>query len=368
MRPTTWLAVAACLTALLPAADARKKKKAKRPKKPAAMAVARTGHLAVTLADGDVLVVGGSSASKKIGQAERYDHVTRRWGPAGTLAEARLGHTATLLADGRVLVSGGVTAFDAEKDDFVYAGDEIWDPATSTFSSASAMVDRRSLHTAVRLDDGRVLAAGGFLTGRGFAEIWDPATAAWTRAGEVAAGSLPAMVALPGGGAAIFGADQGNTVVTFDPTTLDWTEVTQLTELRMGHTATVLPGGKILVAGGMSLSTAEVCDLTAPASCTPTGSLAAPRAHHRAVLLPDGEVAVIGGETGSFGRLTGVFTSTGPVAEVEVWDPTTGAWRTTATLKEARDGHAANLLDDGKILVTGGSDGAPLASVELVTP
>ncbi len=102
------------------------------------------------------------------------------WQPAGTLAVARYLHTATRLEDGRVLVTGGVGP-----DGAAIAAAELWDPATRTFSPAGSLSQARFAHAATLLHDGRVLIVGGSggspdsSTAVDRAEIWDPATGAF---------------------------------------------------------------------------------------------------------------------------------------------------------------------------------------------
>ena len=75
-------------------------------------------HTATLLPDGTVLIAGGvshySDRSRTTYTAEIYDPVTRSFLPAGSLAEARMGHTATALADGSVLLIGGSSTADAQ--------------------------------------------------------------------------------------------------------------------------------------------------------------------------------------------------------------------------------------------------------------
>ena len=78
----------------------------------------------------------------------------------GAPAEKRALHTATLLPDGRVLVVGGLTIRDPEG--YVgLASAEVWDPATETFSPTGSLSVARAWHTATALPDGRVLVVGG---------------------------------------------------------------------------------------------------------------------------------------------------------------------------------------------------------------
>ena len=81
-----------------------------------------------------------------------------------------------------------------------------------------------------------------------------------------------------------------------------------------------------------------------------TGSLATARGGHTATLLPDGRVLVIGGSDRGyfFGR---------PLASAEIWDPASRSFSAAGTLREARATHTASLLPDGRVLVIGGDDG-----------
>jgi N-acetylneuraminic acid mutarotase len=117
--------------------------------------------------------------------------------------------------------------------------------------------------------------------------------------------------------------------------------------LRAQHTATLLPNGKVLVAGGIDssfnpLASAELYD-PATGTWTATGSLVTARYSHTATLLPNGKVLVSGG-----------FNSSVPLASAELYDPASGTWTATGSLSTARRIHTATLLPNGKVLVSGG--------------
>src|SRR6266704_35929 len=76
-----------------------------------------------------------------------------------------------------------------------------------------------------------------------------------------------------------------------------------------------------------------------------------PHAHHTATLLRNGKVLVVGGETVYNGATVVTATS-------ELYDPTTGTWVVTGSLKGPRSSHAATLLGNGQVLVTGGTAGS----------
>jgi hypothetical protein len=142
-------------------------------------------------------------------------------------------------------------------------------------------------------------------------------------------------------------------------------ETGSLANARSAHTATLLPNGKVLAAGGAGnesdLTSAELYD---PASGTwaTTGSLPGARSDHTATLLANGKVLVAGG----IGPR-----ATSSLASAHLYDPATGTWTSTGRLATARYGHTATLLPSGKVLVAGGygdGSGNRLASAELYDP
>jgi WD40 repeat protein len=139
-----------------------------------------------------------------------------------------------------------------------------------------------------------------------------------------------------------------------DPT---WTVTGSMSMIRGGHTATLLPDGKVLVAGGDSSGTSELYN---PQTGTwgATASMNTARKNHTATLLPNGKVLVAGGIFGS-----------NTFASAELYDPQTNLWTTTTSMSTDRYFHTATLLSNGKVLVVGGlSITAVLSSVELYDP
>jgi uncharacterized delta-60 repeat protein len=140
-----------------------------------------------------------------------------------------------------------------------------------------------------------------------------------------------------------------------------WSAAGSMATARYLHTATLLPDGKVLVAGGYNnsgpLASAELYD-PALGTWSATGSMANARYYFTLTLLPDGKVLVAGGVNNS-----------GYPASAELYDPATGTWSATGSLTNARYAHTATLLPDGKVLVTGGfSNSGPTASAELYDP
>jgi hypothetical protein len=146
----------------------------------------------------------------------------------------------------------------------------------------------------------------------------------------------------------------------------------QLTTARSAHTATLLPNGKVLVAGGWATlagwpvwSSAELYDPSMHTFAL-TGAMAVPRFEHTATLLPTGKVLIAGGSS--------VVNGNSSLASTELYDPSTGTFTAASNMTTARFFHTATLLNNGKVLMTGGygsgADGTliSLPSAELYDP
>ncbi len=108
------------------------------------------------------------------------------------------------------------------------------------------------------------------------------------------------------------------------------------------HTATLLPNGAVLVAGGRfqdggpGQASAELYD-PATATFSPTGGMATPRYLHTATLLPNGKVLIAGGSDS---------------VTAELYDPSTGTFAATGDMTEPGYVDTATLLPNGKVLIT----------------
>lgn len=267
----------------------------------------------------------------------------------GSLINGRYNHTATLLPNGKVLVAGGRAA-----SGYLVTA-ELYDPATGSWSATGSLATARERHTATLLPNGTVLVTGGgnyqapsgSSVATASAELYDPATGRWsTTRSLTAARVMHTATLLPNGKVLVAG---GYSAELYDPATGSWSATGSLTTGRSGHTATLLSNGKVLVAGGYPESpdpkSAELYD---PATGTwrATGSLTAEYYFgHTATLLPDGKVLVAGGADRS------AYAS---VTNADLYNPATANWAATAPLAIERSFHAATLLPDGKVLMTGG--------------
>ncbi|WP_216361440.1 choice-of-anchor C family protein [Candidatus Chloroploca asiatica] len=331
------------------------------------MQVSRAWHTATRLADGRVLVAGGTSGQwgSGLASAELYDPATGIWTPTGNLNQARLAHTATLLPNGKVLVAGGEGAG-------WLASAEIYDPATGTWSRTGNLQRGRSMHTATLLPNGNVLVAGGYGSGDlTSAELYDPATGQWTTTGSMKTARmrypavlLPNGTVLVAGGSQFGGGSYPTTASTeiYNPATGQWSDTGSLNTSRHHHQAVLLSNGTVLVAGGyntLDVVSAEVYD-PATGVWTFTGSLQEPHVTMgiMMVLLPNGQVLVNGGSDKA--QLT-----SRPMSEL--YDPARNTWIRTDDLNVGRSAHAVVVLSNGTVLATGGYQTlhTSLASAEL---
>ena len=336
------------------------------------LATSRICHTATLLPNGQVLVAGGGTTNSVITAAELYNPVAGTWQATSALASARTLHTATLLANGQVLAIGGSDASGVVAPAELYAGSGVW-AAVRTLNS------ERELHTATLLPNGQVLVVGGYYGGDFYgdgstpltsAELFNPASETWTNTSALTTGRdmhtatlLPNGQVLVAGGYGLYGSMASTEL--YAPASRTWTMGGALATARYGHTATLLANGQVLVAGGYDdesatnfIASAELYDASR-ATWTATGALTVGRWYHTATLLANGKVLVAGGVS-----INGDLTST------ELYDPATGRWTTGSfSLTTVRVEHTATLLPNGQVLVVGGWRGTNvLASAELYNP
>jgi hypothetical protein len=346
----------------------------------------------------------------------------------GSMHEPRKDAMAVLLADGRVLIAGGSPASSVDSE-AVTDSAEIYDPATGTFTLTGSMITGRMQATATLLADGRVLIAGGFgcLTkacnpepprreegALKSAEIYDPATGKFTSAGQMAL-SYGTAAGLPDGRVLLLG---GGEVAAFDPETRQFARIGSLLNDLYVAAATPIIGGRVLVVGYMGqelgpshlgIAKAELFDLASGTSRllsvdVPGDRLAGPGGEPAVATTDRGPLLCFDRYAVRYDPATVSFTATAPMSVSTSWDGAattpvpsgrflfTGGWTGLPTDPQAatlvglydptsgldvigsmlhsRHGHTATLLPDGSILIAGGysdSEPDPTTSAELLS-
>ncbi|MEK7233824.1 MAG: kelch repeat-containing protein [Elusimicrobiota bacterium] len=285
----------------------------------------RYGHSAVLLPNNDKVFIGGRAcgdalcatqvATSSLGFQLLYSE--KNFAATSGATAQRAFHTATLLPGGDILVAGGTNGPS------VLSSAELFTPETESFTpTLGNMIHVRDLHTATLLPNGRVLLAGGFTTN------------------ATSTGST-------------------NTAEIYYPDTKLFIETSSMTISRSNHSATMLPDGRVFVAGGFGAGdvitgTSEIFistqhrwiqAATMPSNCE--------RALHATVQLKNGKILLIGGVNAS-----------GPLDTTAVYDPTLNTWDCATTALIGAPGtttrlrsHTATLLFNGRVLVAGGNDG-----------
>jgi N-acetylneuraminic acid mutarotase len=217
------------------------------------------------------------------------------------------------------------------------------------------------------MQNGKVLVAGGNIGGIGavfpWAQVYDPVANTWTATPNMkAARNWNAGALLPDGRVFISGGSNGKlsgdklgilkTVEFYDPAAGTFTlSAAKMKTPRASHTATLLPNGKVLVAGGMNVyvprirwgSCTNLAELYDPAtdSFSSAGAMSVVHCGHTATLLQNGKVLIVGG------------------TDAELYDPATNSWSSAGTMNAAHAGSAV-LLPNGKVLLAGATVPAEL--------
>lgn len=281
------------------------------------------------------LIVGGYDGVH-LASTERYDEVSETWSASGEMLEGRSGHTTTRLPSGEILVVGGAGG----PRSLALSSAELYDPVSGTFSAAGVLALPRAGHTATLLPTGRVLVVGGRGAAGLTAEIYDPATRAWTMTGAPGAARYTHRAApLASGALVVGGFDPGasETAEVYDAISGTWHFTVPLPAGSGPTSATTLPSGVVLVAGRSPL----LYDPGAETWSSASGIDAARTVNHTATLLPSGGVLTAGGTVGArVAEDTAIFTAL-------------GSWIRGPFLLRPRTEHAAVVLPSERVLVAG---------------
>ena len=336
---------------------------------------ARALHTLSIMWGGRTLITGGWNGKAALSSAEIYDLSKGTFSATGSMKYARSQHRATMLFDGRILITGGL---DSSGNPIASA--EIYNPTTGTFSETKGgpMATARYAHRVSTVGDGKVLITGGFGAGGAAlatCELFDPDPASETFSPAISLGHARgnhSATELPTGEVLIAGGNDGSGVLgsteLYDPDTNTFRPGPRptLNQARQSHSAWVIPNGLVLISGGNNdpsidwdiqmsfLSSAELYDL-ATDTFTTTGSK---------------NNATSGGIT--YPLWTGKLLSAGGgTNEAELYTPempgTIETWVATANMNAPRTNAVYFYLDDGRVLMVGGLDSAgnPLASAEV---
>ncbi|WP_225804534.1 discoidin domain-containing protein [Streptomyces sp. NK15101] len=330
--------------------------------------------VATAVLPGDKLLAWSAYAVDRFGGSNGYTQTAILDLKTGKVTQRRVDDTGhdmfcpgiAMLADGRVLVTGGSNAEKAS----------IYDPATDAWSPTTDMNIARGYQAMTLLSTGEAFVLGGSWSGTAgdrSGEVWSPDTRTWRKLPGVPA--TPAMTADPRGA---YRADNhmwlyatsGGKVLQLGPSKqMHWIatggngSITSAgtradSQDAMTGNAVAYDVGKLLTLGGSpayenspatrrAYTVSVDGDQVRPAR---TGDMGHARAFANSVVLPDGKVAVFGGQAHPvpFSDATSVLTP-------ELWDPATGRFTPLATMAIPRNYHSvANLLPDGRIFSGGG--------------
>ncbi|WP_404954519.1 discoidin domain-containing protein [Streptomyces sp. 147326] len=323
---------------------------------------------------GDKLLAWSAYAVDRFGGSSGYTQTAILDLKTGKVTQRRIDNTGhdmfcpgiAMLADGRVLVTGGSNAEKAS----------VYDPATDDWSATTSMNIARGYQAMTLLSTGEAFVLGGSWSGAAgdkAGEAWSPDTRTWRKLPGVSA--VPALTADPAGP---YRADNhmwlyatsGGKVLQLGPSKqMNWISTTGQGSITAAGTradsqdamtgnAVSYDIGKLLTLGGSpayqdSPATRRAYTVSvsgSQAQAARTGDMEHARAFSNSVVLPDGKVAVFGGQAYPvpFSDATSVLTP-------ELWDPATGSFTPLASMAVPRNYHSvANLLPDGRIFSGGG--------------
>jgi N-acetylneuraminic acid mutarotase len=240
----------------------------------------RAGHAAVTLADGRVMVAGGTNnyvdlttaVTNAINTVEIYNPATNAWTNAPALGGRRVVPALTLLSNGKVMVSGGVEVtllFGIPVGVTSTNKTQLYTPSTNTWANGPAMPSGRAYHheSQVTLADGRVLMSGGVFvpdlinalnaTSIAAADVYNPTTNTWVATTMSRQRTGHSATRLANGDVIVCGGAEGvvnsqiviNAVARFAPASNSWTDLPALVEPRAAHVARLLPDNSLVLLG-----------------------------------------------------------------------------------------------------------------------
>lgn len=346
----------------------------------------RSHHVAAPLSDGRVLVAGGCELGSAfecdvpLTSAEIYDPETNRWSITGPLNQARYLASGVALKDGRILVAGGVSSPGSTWDGLSgLRTSEIYDPTTGTWSLTGTMNRPRFLGTAVLLADGRVLAAGNTTPfthnppteprREGTSEILDPVTGTWSQLvdmlGPSDAGIGSVLLAngnvLATGGTWLGLNGPDFPAQMYDPVAHAWQLVAPCKSSGLWDNLILLADGSVLKLGSSPLL--RFFETPPTPSATPSDTPTATAADTATATPTDTPTNTATSSPTSSITPTRTASLTATASRTPSITPTPtatrqriGSWRSVAAPSTKRFGGSAALMDDGRVLVVGGTN------------
>ncbi|MEU8825182.1 discoidin domain-containing protein [Streptomyces sp. NPDC048636] len=330
--------------------------------------------VATAVLPGDKMLAWSAYAVDRFGGSNGYTQTAILDLKTGKVTQRRVDNTGhdmfcpgiAMLADGRVLVTGGSNADKAS----------IYDPATDQWSATTKMNIARGYQAMTLLSTGDAFVLGGSWSGgRGgkAGEVWSPDTGTWRKLPGVP--TTPAETNDPDGpyrgdNHMWLHATSGGKVLQLGPSKqMNWISTTGDGSITgagnradsgdaMNGNAVAYDIGKLLTLGGSpayekkpATRRAYTVDVSGDqVRAARTGDMEQARGFSNSVALPDGKVAVFGGQS-----LPVPFSDATSALTPELWDPATGRFTPLATMAIPRNYHSvANLLPDGRVFSGGG--------------
>jgi hypothetical protein len=364
---------------------------------------ARCNHAAAILAGNVVGIAGGLANDTVLASVEEFAINTVATVPfdgsavlapsasGANLPQPQTDAAALVLTTGPWLLTGGLGSLP---DGFLSAV-VVYDRTIGTVITVPGPAFTQPLTVApvatIALADGTILIIGSTqpdsfpysstsLTG--FAWTFDPATGLSTVTGAPVTSRLGASITLLSNGSVLLAGGMGigptgyavlNSAEIYDPRNRAFRALfKQMTVPRCGHSATLLPDGTVLIAGGFlfppitydlpgviaawapSLATAEIFDPTTQSFTAVAAALPQAVAMHAATTLPGGDVLLTGGFKSFYVQYPFTAISVAPVAQAVVFNATAKNFGLIAPMAIARAMHTATLTSSGTVLVAGG--------------
>jgi N-acetylneuraminic acid mutarotase len=279
----------------------------------------------------DLMIAGGRDKNGPTSSAEILNLADGTFHALPPMLSPHDQGSATDLGGGRVLVIGGWRKYSGSS--YIATSEaEIYDISTNQWTQVQGMSVARSMATATRLQDGRVLVAGGDSGWQGGAGA--PNKQQVLKSAEI-----------------------------FDPQSNSWSSAGNMTVPRATQLAALLPNGHLLVAGGWSdgheSGLASTDEYTPGVGWSP-GSMPSPHAQSRMVTLADGRLLVIGG----------VNTGGQATAETDLFDPASGTWQKVGDLPIPLYWSSAAALSGGGAVIVGGmaDNDVPTGTIAVIQP